>query len=254
MIQWLNLLTEATVGTAYDEPLKLVSKQNDDPDKAFSGPTFAAVVESIKSRMEKPPTPEQLPTPTTEEDKEAVNSDVEFEVPEDKDGEKQINIMNAKNMDADTRAEVKRICNDARLQLRAQVQLVPNLVPDLVSPDSFVKRNTDNDLFSELMKSAVFRAVAPEGKVVAVFFDPKLAGEATHRPNLRTCTVRQSYAELVKTVLKRNLAEDDPIGPNDAFFLLDTNKQPAKQKLMEPFAGKDKVVKYFHCWKDENMS
>ena len=58
MIQWLNFLTEATFGTAYDEPLKLVLKQNDDPDKAFSGPTFAAVVESIKSRKGKPPSPE----------------------------------------------------------------------------------------------------------------------------------------------------------------------------------------------------
>ena len=41
MIQWLNFLVEATCGTAYDESLKLVWK--DDPDKAFSAPTFAAV-------------------------------------------------------------------------------------------------------------------------------------------------------------------------------------------------------------------
>ena len=53
MIQWLNFLVEATFGTAYDESLKLVWK--DDPDKAFSGPTFAAVVESIHSKMENPP-------------------------------------------------------------------------------------------------------------------------------------------------------------------------------------------------------
>ena len=177
-----------------------------------------------------------------------MNSDVEFEVPEDKDGEKQIKIMNTKNMEADTRAEVKRICNEARLQLRAQVQLVPHLVSDRVSTEIFVKRDKDNDLFSELMKSPAFQAVAPEGKVVAVFFDPKLSREATHRPNWRTCTVRQSYAELVKTVLKRNLAEDDPLGPNDAFFLFDTNKRPVKEKLMEAFAGKDKVVKSFQCW------
>ena len=136
MIQWLNFLVEATFGTAYDESLKLVWK--DDPDKAFSGPTFAAVVESIKSRIEKPPTPEQLPSPATEEDKEAVNSDVEFEVPEDKDGEKHIKIMRTSNMEAETRAEVKRICNAVRLQLRAQVQLVPHLVSDRVSPEHFV--------------------------------------------------------------------------------------------------------------------
>ena len=76
--------------------------------------------------MEKPPeSSEQEPAPATEEDNEAMNSNVEFEVLEDKDGEQQIKIMRTSHMQAETRAEVKRICNEFRLQLRAQVQLVP---------------------------------------------------------------------------------------------------------------------------------
>ena len=85
-----------------------------------------------------------------------------------------------------------------------------------------------------------------------IFYDPKLGGEPTRRPNLRTAFVKDQYGELVKLVLKRHHVEGDPIGVNDAFLLFDTNKQTTKTKIMEPFAGKDKVVKNFNCHKDED--
>mgnify|MGYP003326989320 CR=1 FL=1 len=63
------------------------------------------------------------PAPATEEDKAAVNSDVEFEVPEDKDGDAQIKTVSTSNMEDGKRLEVKRICRQARVHLRAHARL-----------------------------------------------------------------------------------------------------------------------------------
>ena len=84
-----------------------------------------------------------------------------------------------------------------------------------------------------------------------MFYDSKLSGEPTHRPKIRTCPLRDKYAQLMQTMLMRNGLEDDQLAPTDAFFLLDTNKAPTRQLLMEPFAKKEKVPKQFVLYKEE---
>ena len=94
-------------------------------------------------------------------------------------------------------------------------------------------------------------APAADGKLVGIFYDPKLAGEPTHLPMVRTSPVRDNYPSLIDTVLKRHAKQGDPIGPHDAFFLFDTNKKTALTSLLAPFAKKDKVSKQFLLHKEE---
>ena len=69
--------------------------------------------------------------------------------------------MNTSEMDADTRDEVKIITKEARMQLRAQVQLIPQLVDD-EDKTTHVKRKADG-LLAELLKTSVANAPAADG-------------------------------------------------------------------------------------------
>ena len=78
---------------------------------------------------------------------------------------------------------------------------------------------------------------------MGLFYVPKLAGEPTHRPMVRTSPVRDNYPCLIDTVLKRHAQQGDPIEPNDAFFLFNTSTARALAWLLGPFAKKEKVAK-----------
>ena len=69
---------------------------------------------------------------------------------------------------------------------------------------------------------------------------------------VRTSPVRENYPSLINTVLKRRAEKDDPVGPNDAFFLFDSSKKQALTSILAPFAKKEKVVKPFLLYKEED--
>ena len=85
---------------------------------------------------------------------------------------------------------------------------------------------------------------------MGIFYDPKMSGEPNCRPQVRTCGVRDNSKDLITTILKRNGEEDDPIGANDIYFLLDGSKGPSVGQLMKPFPAK-KAVKEFNVFNDE---
>ena len=82
---------------------------------------------------------------------------------------------------------------------------------------TYVQR-ADGDLLAELLKTAVAKAPAADGKLVGIFYDQTLVGEPTHRPMVRTSPVLHNHPSLINTVVKRHAQQGDPIGPNDAFF------------------------------------
>ena len=53
-IGWLNFLTEATFGTSYDAPIKVAMKASEKPEEALGKDTFAVIVGSITSKLDKP--------------------------------------------------------------------------------------------------------------------------------------------------------------------------------------------------------
>ena len=105
-------------------------------------------------------------------------------------------------MDANTREDIQRVTKEARVQLRAQVQLLSQLVDD-ERKTTHVQRE-EGGILAELLKTAAAKAPAADGKLVGIVYDPKLAGEPTHRPMVRTCPVRDNYPSLIETVLKRH--------------------------------------------------
>eukprot|EP00974_Lingulodinium_polyedra_P121116 11177876-Lingulodinium_polyedra.AAC.1 len=51
---------------------------------------------------------------------------------------------------------------------------------------------------------------------------------------VRASPVRDNYPSLINTVLKRRAGEDDPIGPDDAFFLVDPTRRRLRPCLWRP--------------------
>ena len=62
--------------------------------------------------------------------------------------------------------------------------------------------------------------------------------------NVRTCSVRDMYKDIINMMLKRNGEPEDPIGVNEVYFLLDGSKVPNQAQLMRPFPA-NKAVKEF---------
>ena len=134
-------------------------------------------------------------------------------------------------MREDIRESVKKITREAREQMRAQVQLVPlvkhdehgNVVP------------CEGGLLAEILKTTVHKTEPVANKFVGIFYDPKLSGEPSCRPQVRTCGVRDAYKDLITAMLKRRGEQEDPIGANDLYFLLDGSKGPSQTQFMKPF-------------------
>ena len=88
-------------------------------------------------------------------------------------------------------------------------------------------------------------------KYVAIFFDPKLNGEATHRPAIRQPPFRKDgYNKLLRMVLARSADPNPP--EQDAYFLFDGGKEGIHSDLLRPFGGLDKSCKTISIYKDED--
>ena len=86
---------------------------------------------------------------------------------------------------------------------------------------------------------------------MAIFFDPKLSGEATHRPAIRQPPLREEmYHKLLKMVLGRSPDADPP--EQDLYFLFDGGKEGIHSDLLRPFSGMNKCCKTFSIYKDED--
>ena len=81
----------------------------------------------------------------------------------------------------DKRAQLESSCANARTHLRANVEL------DVMDDAKFLE---------DLLRSSVGKERANGvDSYTAVFYDPKLSGEPTHRPNIRTAPLRAEYGK-----------------------------------------------------------
>ena len=99
-------------------------------------------------------------------------------------------------------------------------------------------------------------------KHVAIIYDVKCSGEATHRPNLRIPPLQARGESTVKPLVeiaRARLAprlpsgEDAPEGSLDAgdiFFLMDGGMSGNVSTLFKAFQGKEKATKHFYIVKD----
>ena len=107
----------------------------------------------------------------------------------------------------DKRAQLESSCANARTHLRANVEL--EVMDDAKFPEHMPRSSVGKE-----------RADGVDS-YTAVFYDPKLSGEPTHRPNIRTAPLRAEYGKNIKHVIARFEAEPDTLPVGDAYFLLD---------------------------------
>ena len=256
-IAWLNLLTEITFGSSYDAPLMVSLKGNDRPEEALTKSTFLVAVESIHAQMERKGADGDDAGGAggggeAQEDNEPEGNkadEIEFtwEEPKETGGDTpETKTVKMSEMREDVRESVQKITRDARVQMRAQVQLVP-----LVKHDEHGNAVPyAGGLLAEILKTTVHKTEPVANKFVGIFYDPKLSGEPNGRPQVRTCGVRETYKDLITAMLKRHGEPEDPIGMNDLYFLLDGSKLPNQAQLMKPFPAK-KAVKEFRVFREE---
>ena len=109
-----------------------------------------------------------------------------------------------------------------------------------------VEADTDDVIIEGIRKSAAAHVQLQPGGMIGVFYDVKLAGEASAQPNVRMPPLRDLGHHLQKLVgLKlRASSVEGEIPANEIWFIPDAGKEGNKGALLAGFtAGKPKEVR-----------
>ena len=90
---------------------------------------------------------------------------------------------------------------------------------------------------------------------IGIFYDPKLGGEANHRPQQRIPPLRAEPLRRLVEIARSRLGadvQDDELPDGDLYFLFDGGRSGNHSELLKPFTGKPKSVKTFMLWRDED--
>ena len=228
-IAFLNLLVDIMFKKTYDAPIKIALRASQTAEEALQKDGIAQAVQAVEEKRA--------------EEKPAGGDEVHAELPMDErepgeleelkftlnvattDGaaaERQ--VVNMGDVPDDKRAQLESACANARTHLRSNVEL------DAMEDGATV--------MEKLLRSSVGKERANGvDSYTAIFFDPKLSGEPTHRPNIRTAPLRAEYGNNTKKVIARFQAEPEALPVGDAYFLFDNGKSGNYPELMKPFAG-----------------
>ena len=175
-IAWLNLLTEIAFGSSYDAPLMVSLKANDRPEEALTKSTFLVAVESIQAKMERNGADGddaggaggggEAHEDNEHEGNKADEIEFTWVEPKETAGDTpETKTVKMSEMSEDVRESVQKITRDARVQMRAQVQLVP-----------LVKYDEDGNevpyaggLLAEILKTTVHKTEPVANKIVGIF-------------------------------------------------------------------------------------
>ena len=116
---------------------------------------------------------------------------------------------------------------------------------------SKVETDTDEELIRQMQTSAA-GTLKIDGKdkgFVGVFYDSKLAGEASAQPHIRQPPLREAGEHLRRLAgLRLRAKSESEICDRDIWFVPDAGKDGNKSVLLSPFQGKEKVVRELHVW------
>ena len=238
---WLNMLIEVLFKKTYDATLKTTIRANQTAEEAMQKDGIVQAMQALEQKVteERPGTAtnpadvEMAQGPTLREDT------VQFMVPiTTSDGVTNRRLVTMDDVPEQQRAGLASSCENARLHLRAQVELAPYV---------------DEELLGTLLKATAGREqVSPmEPSYTAIFYDPQLSGEPMHRPAIRTAPLRAVYQKIIAKVLARFGDSDEELPAGDLYFLFDNGKSGNTNDLLKPFMGKSKVVKQFLIHKEQ---
>ena len=252
-IQWLNLILDLAFRKTYDMPLKIALRAGQTAAEAILREGIAHAWDNLQEKVDSEKPPEE-PKDESEEGEPKQNPmenndplyKVKFVVDAPGEGKgataKETTLA---ELPDDSKEQVKIMIDNARAQMKAALQFIPLETSDgALSPEQ---------LFDAVRKSLSGKMKLDEtgGKYVAIFYDPKLSGEATHRPAIRQPPLRKEvFAKLLKTVLGRSPDGDPP--EQDVYFLFDGGKDGIHSDLLRPFSSMDVLAWTYSIYRDED--
>ena len=254
--KFLIFFTSVIFGRAYDGPVKLALKSSKSADEALLSPGLTEYLDEIvaKHSLEQPgdtaPSPETNTThPRTNDDPH----DIVFHLPA-ADGTQPTLVIKASSVqDGHKREMLDSIINSTRQHIAAQIHLIAQ-EPDEPHPRGLQAAVMDTPVGK--MRGAPMTANPSTSKYIGIFYDPKVAGEANHRPMTRVPPLRaeqvRRLVELTRGRFGTSEVAADEIPMGDLYFLFDGGRAGNQNELLKPFAGKPKSVKTFMLWRDED--
>ena len=250
----LGFFSDVVFGRVYDGPIKLAIKSSKTAAETLQTPGLVEYLQEIEAKRaleNGPADPEQGNCDATLASAVNVEDDIVFHLPA-KDGTTEPKTVRASAVhDGPKREMLESIIANTRQHIAAQIKLVVQ-EPDTAHP---------HGLHAAVMETPVGQlrgSPSPSdpsaSKYIGIFYDPKLSGEANHRPQLRVPPLRyESLKRLIELARSRfGAVVGDDIPEGDLYFLFDGGKIGNQVELLKPFAGKPKSVKTFVLWRDED--
>ena len=221
-LEWLNLLVQLVFGRLHDFHLRCAIKMGKSPQETLEMPVFQELWQPVEEKFAAEYDEGHADGSSTavadanDASMPADEDDVAFVLPASEEGQESRTVK-ISQVQCEKRIKLETLVRDARTQLKAQLHFVA------VDPET----EYEHGLGAELMKAAAFQRQGmpshsePElSRYVGIFFDVKLSGEPSHRPNLRVAGLRQeTFSQYVSMVMKRHVPADaEPcIGCGDLF-------------------------------------
>lgn len=245
----LNFFSEVVFGRAYDGPVKVAVKAGKAADEALLMP---GLVESLQEIETKRAAEQQLPASEEAHDEQTDKNprpleDIVFRLPPSAGSDQPTLVRASMVQDQAKRDMLDDIINSTRQTIAAHIHLLPQEPSEphnhgllgAVMGTPLGKLRGSPDLDTPI-----------KSKYIGVFYDPKVAGEANHRPMQRIPPLRsEPMRRLLDVALNRFGPDEIPEG--DLYFLFDGGRSGNQGDLLKPFHGKPKSVKTFLLWRDE---
>jgi hypothetical protein len=252
-VKCLSFFSDVIFGKAYDAPLKLAVKSGKSPSDALQSPGLVEYLQEVEARRTLDRGADVLADDIAHE--EAINpagdDDLIFHLPA-KDQTKDPTVVRASAVCGTKRDMLDSIINNTRQNIAAQIHLIA-VEPDEPHPHGLPAAVNATPLGK--LRGAPCPRDTNKSKYVGIFYDPKVAGEANHRPLLRVPPLRvEPYRRLIDLALGRcpEMTDAGEIPDGDLYMLFDAGKSGNLGELLRPFAGKLKSVKSFVLWRDED--
>ena len=164
------------------------------------------------------------------------------------------------DVDPSRRGIIDTIIRETRANINAHISLIS------MDPAGY---GTDGEagFVKEFMCQTAAKEKGPADSVtpqVAVLFDVKNSGEASHRPALRIPPLSdQRYGPKIKMVMERfGAPEPDPatgqavptVNSSDVFLVMNGGKEGNQTEFMKPFVGAKKYVKNITLYREEESA
>jgi len=190
--------------------------------------------------------PSSLPETTNTDD-----DDIAFHLPSKDGNTPSVSVKASTVQDGPKREMLDSIITNTRQNVIAQITLISQ-EPDEPHPHGLHVAIMGTPV-GKLRGSPNDKDPA-QSKYIGIFFDPKLSGEANHRPQWRMPPLRMdNYKRLIELARGRfGETVGDDILDGDLYFVMDGGKTGNQQELLKPFASKLKSVKLFTLWRDED--